>query len=102
MFDTCCLLSGRFSFFIKGMRQLFFHYRFPVQVLLKNNFQGQQDYQKYAITPTLSAWSMRGQPAFRSILKQTLFLNQLHELSLLSLNSLLQQFFKSKFIKKIP
>ena len=57
------------------------------------------------LTPTLSAWPLRGHWALKSILWETLYdiglyLNQLHDFSLLSLNSFLHPFLKSKFMKK--
>ena len=55
---------------------------------------------KKILTSTLSAWPLRGHTALKSILGETLFLNQLHDLSLLSLNSFLHPFLKSKFMKK--
>ena len=43
-----------------------------------------------------------GHTALKSILWETLDLDQLHDFSLLSVNSFLQPFLKSKFKKKIP
>ena len=53
------------------------------------------------LTPTLSAWPLRGHTALKSILRETLFLDQLHDSSLSSSNSFLHSFIKSKFSKKI-
>ena len=39
------------------------------------------------LTPTLAAWPLRSHTALKSILWQTLFLDHLHDFSLLSLNS---------------
>ena len=50
--------------------------------------------------PTLAAWPLRGRTALKSILWETLFLDQLRDFSLLSLNSFLQPFSISKFMKK--
>ena len=52
------------------------------------------------LTPTLSAWPLRGHTALKSILWETLFLDQFHDFSLLSLNTLLHPFLRSKFMKK--
>ena len=52
------------------------------------------------LTPWLAAWPLRGQTALKSILWETLFLDQLHDFSLLSLNSISHPFLKSKFMKK--
>ena len=54
----------------------------------------------YGLTPTLSVWPLRGHTALKSIFLETLFLDQLHDFLLLSLNSFLHPFLKSKFIKK--
>ena len=50
------------------------------------------------LTPTLSAWLLRSHWALKSILREIIFLDQLHDFSLLSLNSSLQPFLKSKFM----
>ena len=52
------------------------------------------------LTPTLSAWPLRSHWALKSILWETLFLDQLHDFSLLSSNSFLQPFLKSMFTWK--
>ena len=52
------------------------------------------------LTPTLAAWPLRDHTALKSILWETLFLDQLHCFSLLSLNSFLHSFLKSKVVKK--
>ena len=54
-----------------------------------------------AFTPTLAAWPSRGHTALKSILWETLLLDQLHDFSLLFLNSFLHPFYKLKFMKKI-
>ena len=54
----------------------------------------------YSSTPTLAAWPLRGRTALKLIFWETLFLDQLHDFSLLSFNSFLHQFLKSKFMKK--
>ena len=51
-------------------------------------------------TPTLSAWPLLDNTALKSILWETLFLDQLQDFSLLFLNSFLPSFLKSKFMKK--
>ena len=56
---------------------------------------------KTHLTPTLSAWPLRGHTALKSIFLETLFLDQLHDFSLLSLNKFLHLFLKTKFMKKI-
>ena len=48
----------------------------------------------------LSAWLLRSHWTLKSILQETLFLDQVHDFSLLSLNSFLQPFLKSKIIWK--
>ena len=50
------------------------------------------------LTPTLSAWRLSSHLALKLILWETLFLDQLHDFSLLSLYSFLQLFSKSKFM----
>ena len=50
--------------------------------------------------PTLAAWPLRGHTALKSILRETLFLVQLHDFSLLSLNSFFHPFLTSKFMRK--
>ena len=55
---------------------------------------------KFQLTPTLAAWPLRGHSALKSIFRETLFLDQLHDFSLLSLHSFLHSFLKSKFIRK--
>ena len=50
----------------------------------------------------MSALALRGHTALNSILLETLFLDQLYDFSLLSLDLLLHQFSKLKFMKKIP
>ena len=57
-------------------------------------------YFKKKWTLTLSAWPLRGRMALKSILWETLFLDQLYFFSLLSLFSCLHPFLKSKFPKK--
>ena len=52
------------------------------------------------LTPTMAAWPLRGHTALKSILRETLFLNQLHDFSLLSVNSFLHPVLKSKFMRK--
>ena len=52
------------------------------------------------LTPTLSSWPLRGHTTIKPILWETLFLNQLHDFSLLSKYSFLHPFLKSKFWKK--
>ena len=54
---------------------------------------------KSMLTLTLSAWPLRNHTAKKSILWESVFLDQLHDFSLLSLNSYLQLFFKAKFMK---
>ena len=54
----------------------------------------------FSPTPTLAAWPLRRHTALKSILLETLFLDQLYDFPLLSLNSLLHLFLKSKFMKK--
>ena len=54
------------------------------------------------LTPTLAAWPLRGRWALKSILWENLFLDHRYDFSLLSFNSFLHQFMKSKFMKKIP
>ena len=51
---------------------------------------------KLMLSPTLSAWLLRSHWTLKSILQETLFLDQLHDFSLLLLNSFSQQFLKSK------
>ena len=41
----------------------------------------------FNLTPTLSAWLLRSHFTLKSILQETLFLDQLHDFSLLSLHS---------------
>ena len=53
------------------------------------------------LSPTLSAWPLRGHTALKSILCETLFLDQMHDFSLLTLNSFLQPFSKSKFTQTL-
>ena len=55
----------------------------------------------HILTPAMSAWPLCGQVALKSISWITLFLDQLHDFLLLSLNSFLHTFLKSKFPKKI-
>ena len=45
--------------------------------------------------------ALRGHTALKSILWETLFLDKLHDFSLLSSNSFLNSFLESKFMKKI-
>ena len=52
------------------------------------------------LTPTLTACPLRCTTALKSILWETLFLDQLHDFSLLSWNSFLQPFLKSRFMRK--
>ena len=47
-------------------------------------------------------WDSRVQTASKSFLWETLFLDQLHIFSLLSSNSFLHTYLKSKFLRKIP
>ena len=56
---------------------------------------------RFPLTPTLTAWPLSGHTALKSILWATLFLYQLHNFLLLSLNSFLHSFLKLKFMKKI-
>ena len=53
----------------------------------------------HILTPRLAAWPLRDHTALKSILWKALFLDQLHDFSLLSSNSFLQLFLKSKFMK---
>ena len=55
---------------------------------------------KTILTPTLAAWPLRGHRALKSILWEMLLLNQLHDFSLLSLNSFLRSFMNAKFPEK--
>ena len=57
-----------------------------------------REYRLVVLTPTLSAWRLRSHRTLKSILQETLFLDQLHDFSLLSLNSFLQPFLKSKIM----
>ena len=57
-------------------------------------------YYEYVLTPTPTAWPLRGHTALKSILWEILFLDQLHDFSVLSLNLFLHSFFESKFMKK--
>ena len=50
------------------------------------------------LSTTLSAWLLCSHWTLKSILRETLFPDQLHDFSLLSLNSFLQPFFKSKIM----
>ena len=50
------------------------------------------------LTPTLSAWLLRSHLTFKSILRETVFLDQLHDFPLLSSNSFSQLFLKSKIM----
>ena len=50
------------------------------------------------LTPTLSIWLLRSHWTLKSILRETLFLDQLHDFSSLSLNSFLKPFLKSKIM----
>ena len=52
----------------------------------------------YSLTSTLSAWLLHSHWALKSIVRETLFLDQLHDYSLLSLNSFLHPFLKTKFM----
>ena len=52
-----------------------------------------------SLTPTLSAWLLRIHWALKSILRQTLFLDQLHDSSLLSLNSFYSHFWNRSSCK---
>ena len=47
----------------------------------------------------LSTWSREAIPGLKSILWEILFLEKLHDFTLLSSNSFLHPFFKSKFMK---
>ena len=47
---------------------------------------------EYDLTPTLSAWPLRGLTALEPIFWETLFLDQLYDFSLLSLNSFYTHF----------
>ena len=60
----------------------------------KFSLQGKHCFQ--ILTPTLTLWTLRGHTALKSILWETLFLDQLHDFSLLSLNSFLHLFLKSE------
>ena len=42
------------------------------------------NYEIWSLSPTVSAWPLRGHTALKSILWETLFLDQLHDFSLLS------------------
>ena len=55
---------------------------------------------QHYLTRTLSAWLLRSHWALKSIFRETLFLDQLHDFWLLSLNSFLHPFLKSKFMLK--
>ena len=72
-----------------------FHFSFKIHLLKIRYFR-----EKYwsRLTPTWSAWPLRGHWALKSILWETLFLDQLGDFSLFSLNSFLQLFLKSKFM----
>ena len=51
------------------------------------------------LTPTLSAWPQCDHTALKSILRETLFLDQLYDFSSLSFNSNLHLFLKLKFLE---
>ena len=55
---------------------------------------------KLRLIPRLSGWTRESNSALKSILRGTLFLNRLQYFSLLSTNSFLHPFLKSKFSKK--
>ena len=55
---------------------------------------------RWQLTPTLSAWPLRGHTVLKSILWETVFLDQMHYFSLLPLNTFLQLFLKLKYMKK--
>ena len=54
------------------------------------------------LTTQLAAWPLRGHTALKSILWETLFLDQQYDFSLIFLNSFLHSFVKSNFMEKIP
>ena len=56
--------------------------------------------EKSGLNPTPSAWPLHANTALIPILWEILFLDQLHDFSLLSLNSFLNSFLKSNFMKK--
>ena len=71
---------------------------FLIKSWMKQFFQNLES--KSRLTPTLAVRPLRGLWAFKSILWETLFLDQLHDFSLLSANSFLHLFLESKFMKK--
>ena len=54
----------------------------------------------YTLTLRLAAWPLCGHTALKAILRETLFLDQRHDFSLLSLISFQHPFLKSIFMKK--
>ena len=53
---------------------------------------------KLMLSPTLSAWLLRSHWTLKSILQETLFLDQLHDVSFLSSKSFLQTYLKPKIM----
>ena len=58
------------------------------------------NFYSWNLSPRLAAWPLRGHTALKLIFWETLFLYQLHDFSLLSLNYFLHQFLKPKFMRK--
>ena len=56
----------------------------------------------FKLIPTLSAWPLRGHWALKSILWETLFLDKLHDFSLLFLDTFLHPFLNQSSWEKIP
>ena len=54
----------------------------------------------YSLTPTQAAWPLRGHTALKLILWETLFLDKLHDFSLLSSNSFFTHFWNQNSSKK--
>ena len=77
---------------------------FEIHIILNSGFYlaetDKRSGNSVGLTPMLSAWPLRGHTALKSILWEAVFLDHLHDFSILSLNSCLKLFLKSKFMKE--
>ena len=93
------ILSLCFSWVLVVVEEIYWSYE-----KLKATFKLVKILQKESktiLTATLSAEPQCDHMAFKSILRETQFLDQLHDFSLLSLKSFSHPFMKSKFMTKI-
>ena len=113
-YPSCIFLCAENAIFLYGSRLLYFIYCAifcaPNKILCRascfriffhRTFCGGCSYRIGRLVNSHAVDMIAARPYdFKTILWETLFLDQLHDFSLLSLNSLLYPFFRSKFMRK--